>query len=295
VGATADLAPADARLYAVRDVTATVESIPLITASILSKKRAAGLDALVMDVKTGSGAFMASIEDARRLARSLVAVAAGAGLPTTALITDMDQPLADAAGNAVEVRHAIRVLTGDLADARVGAVTAALGGEALRLGGIAADAAEGARLIEAALRGGAAAERFARMVRALGGPGDLLERPDHHLPRAPVRHDVFAERDGFVVAIDARLIGIAAVGLGAGRTRPSEAIDPAVGFTGLAPLGTPVGVARAGARPLGTVLARSEGAAAAAAALLRRACRIGDAPPSARHPVIERIVAEAAP
>jgi len=295
VGATADLAPADARLYAVRDVTATVESIPLITASILSKKRAAGLDALVMDVKTGSGAFMASIEDARRLARSLVAVAAGAGLPTTALITDMDQPLADAAGNAVEVRHAIRVLTGDLVDERVGAVTAALGGEALRLGGLAADAAEGARLIEAALRGGGAAERFARMVRALGGPGDLLERPDHHLPRAPVRHDVFAERDGFVVEIDARLIGIAAVGLGAGRTRPGEAIDPAVGFAGLAPLGTPVGVARAGARPLGTVLARSEGAAPAAAALLRRACRIGDAPPSARHPVIERIVAEAAP
>ncbi len=290
VGATADLAPADARLYAIRDVTATVESIPLITASILSKKRAAGLDALVMDVKTGSGAFMASMAEARVLAESLVEVAVGAGLPTTALVTDMDQPLADAAGNAVEVRHALTILSGARFDPRVQAVVGALGGEALRLGGLVTDAEEGVRQIEAAIRSGRAAERFAAMVRALGGPADLLERPGAHLPDAPVRREIFAERDGFVGRIDARLIGLAVVGLGGGRVRPGDVIDAAVGFADLAALGTPVG--RNGCRALGTVLARSHDAADAASALLRRAYDIADAPPELRAPVLQRIVAE---
>lgn len=286
VGATADIAPADARLYAVRDVTATVESVPLITASILSKKRAAGLDALVMDVKVGSGAFMADIEAARDLARSLVAVATGAGLPTTALLTDMDQPLADAAGNAVEVRHAITILTQARVDARVEAVVTALGGEALALGGLAGDPAEGARRIAEVLRSGRAAEVFAAMIRAQGGPSDLLSRPAQYLPQAPVCRDVFADLRGMLCAIDARLIGMAVVGLGGGRTRAGEAVDPSVGFAGLAPLGASVGP---GSRPLGTVMARTEAAADVAAALLRRACRIGDAAPPAHHPVIERI------
>ena len=289
VGATADVAPADARLYAVRDVTATVESVPLITASILSKKRAAGLDALVMDVKTGSGAFMTDPEDARALAQSLVAVAAGAGLPTTALLTDMDQPLADAAGNALEVRHAVAVLTQGRFDPRVDAVVTALGGEALALGGLADDPADGARRIAEALRAGRAAERFAAMVRAQGGPSDLLSRPDHHLPRAPVCRDVFADTHGSLAAIDVRLVGMAVVGLGGGRTRAGEAVDPSVGFSGLAPLGATVGP---GGRPLGTVMARSEASADVAAALLRRACRIGEAPP-ARAPVMGRIGADA--
>ena len=293
VGATADLAPADARLYAIRDVTATVESIPLITASILSKKRAAGVEALVMDVKTGSGAFMASMDAARTLAESLVDVATGAGLPTTALVTDMDQPLADAAGNAVEVRHALDVLAGARFDPRVQAVVVALGGEALWLGGLVADAEEGMRRIEAAIRTGHAAERFAAMVRALGGPSDLLERPDTHLPEAPVRREVFAARDGFVGRIDARLIGLAVVGLGGGRTRPGDMIDAAVGFTGLAASGTPVG--RTSPRALGTVLARSEDAADAAATLLRRAYIITNTPPEPRTPVLARIVAEGTP
>ena len=288
VGATADIAPADARLYGVRDVTATVESVPLITASILSKKRAAGLDGLVMDVKTGSGAFMADLDQARALATSLVEVATGAGLPTTALLTDMDQPLADAAGNALEVRHAVAVLTQGRFDARVEAVVTALGGEALAIGGLADDATDGARRIAEALRSGRAAERFAAMVRAQGGPSDLLSRPDHHLPRAPVSRDVFAERHGVLAGIDARLVGVAVVGLGGGRTRAGEAVDASVGFSGLAPLGATVGP---GARPLGTVLARSEAAAEVAAALLRRACRVGTAPPPARGPVLGRIVA----
>ena len=293
VGATADLAPADARLYAIRDVTATVESIPLITASILSKKRAAGLDALVMDVKTGSGAFMTGMAEACALAETLVAVATGAGLPTTALVTDMDQPLADAAGNAVEVRHALAVLSGARFDPRVQAVVAELGGEALRLGGLVADAEEGARRIDAAIRSGRAAERFAAMVRALGGPADLLERPDSHLPEAPVRREVFAERDGFVAQVDARLIGLAVVGLGGGRTRPGDVIDAAVGFADLAALGTSVG--RNNSRSLGIVWARSEDAADAASALLRRAYGIADAPPEPRTPVLMRIVAEGSP
>ena len=289
VGATADLAPADARLYEIRDVTATVESVPLITASILSKKRAAGIQALVMDVKTGSGAFMASMDEARTLAECLVDVATGAGLPTSALVTDMDQPLADAAGNAVEVRHAIDVLSGARFDPRVQAGVGELGGEALLIGGLVADAEEGRRRIEAAIRSGHAAERFAGMVRALGGPADLLERPGAHLPETPVRRDVFAGRDGFVGRIDARSIGLAVLGLGGGRRRPGDVIDAAVGFTGLAALGTPVG--GASSQALGTVLARSEDAAAAAAALLRQAYTIADVPPETRYPVLARIAA----
>ena len=168
-------------------------------------------------------------------------------------------------------------------------MTTALGGEVLALGGLADDPADGARRIAEALRSGRAAERFAAMVRAQGGPADLLSRPDHHLPRAPVCRDVFAEAHGVLAAVDARLVGIAVVGLGGGRSRAGETVDPSVGFTGLAPLGATVGP---GARPLGTVLARTEAAAEVAAALLRRACRVGDAPPPMREPVIERVVAD---
>ena len=186
IGQTEALAPADRRLYAIRDVTATVESIPLITASILSKKLAAGLQGLVMDVKTGSGAFMAALEDARALAQSLAEVARAAGLPTVSLITDMSEPLASAAGNAVETLHAIDHLTGARREPGVQEVVVALGAEMLLLGGLAADRDDGRRRIERALGSGAAAERFARMIKALGGPADLMERPRHYLPEAPV-------------------------------------------------------------------------------------------------------------
>ncbi len=285
VGATADIAPADARLYAIRDVTATVESIPLITASILSKKGAAGLDALVMDVKTGSGAFMADIEDARRLADSLVAVATGTGLQTAALITAMDQPLASAAGNAVEVRHALEFLTGSRREPRVSAVLQGLGGEALRLAGLAPDASEGARRIEAAIADGRAAERFARMVVALGGPADLVERPEAHLPRAAVQRDVLADREGIVAGIDTRQVGLAVVELGGGRTLPGQAIDPSVGFAGLAGIGTRVGP---GATPIGRVLARSQEEADRAAEQLRRAYTVRDEAGPPLPPILER-------
>src|SRR5579863_8044645 len=186
IGQTADLAPADKRLYAIRDVTATVESIPLITASILSKKLAAGLQGLVMDVKTGSGAFMPTLDGARDLAKSLAHVATGAGLPTDALITDMIEPLASAAGNAVEVLNAVEYLTGARRDARLHAVTKALGGQLLALGGLARDAAEGEAAMENSLASGAAAERFERMVAMLGGPSGFLDKASSLLPKAPV-------------------------------------------------------------------------------------------------------------
>ena len=274
IGQTGALAPADKRFYAIRDVTATVESIPLITASILSKKLAAGLQGLVMDVKTGSGAFMAALEESRALALSLAEVATTAGLPTVSLITDMNQPLASAAGNAVETLHAIDHLLGAAREPRVQAVVVALGAEMLLLGGLARDLGEGRRRIEAALDSGAAAERFARMVSALGGPSDVMERPRQHLPEAPVTLAVTPQQAGHVRAIDTRAVGLAVVALGGGRTRPQDPIDPLVGLTRLAGLGAPVGPSQ----PLALVHARSPEAAQEAAARVLAAYEIGEAP-----------------
>ncbi|PRH85268.1 thymidine phosphorylase [Labrys okinawensis] len=284
IGQTADLAPADKTVYSIRDVTATVESIPLITASILSKKLAAGLQALVMDVKTGSGAFMPTLEGSRELAESIATVATGAGLPTTALITAMDQPLASAAGNALEVRNAVDFLTGAHRDVRLLEVTVDLCAEMLVLGKLARDTAEGQARIEQALASGRAAEHFARMIAVLGGPADFLEQPERHLPAAPVVKPVFAGTAGTVGAIDTRAVGLVVVALGGGRTRPQDAIDHAVGLTGLAELGAEVGPDR----PLAFVHARSEAAAEAAEAGLRAAYRIGE-DGEALPPVLERI------
>jgi thymidine phosphorylase len=281
VGQTADLAPADRRLYAVRDATGTVESIPLIVASILSKKLAAGLDALVMDVKFGSGAFMARREDADELALALVEVANGAGLPTVALLTDMDQPLGTTAGNAVEVREAIAYLTGER-DERLHEVTMALAASLLVQGGLAGTEDDARERAERALDSGAAAERFAHMAAELGGPSDLLEHPDRHLPQAPVQQPVAA--DGVVAAIDCRAVGLVVTGLGGNRAREDDVIDPAVGLTDLAPLGAEVGPDR----PLAVVHAADEAAAARAAQELREAVTLGEAPPPA-PPVAGRI------
>ncbi|MFC3691505.1 thymidine phosphorylase [Chenggangzhangella methanolivorans] len=284
VGQTQDVAPADRRLYAARDVTATVESLPLITASILSKKLAAGLSALVLDVKTGSGAFMASIDDARALARSLVEVANGAGLKTSALLTDMDEPLAPVAGNALEILHAVEILAGRREDARLVAVTAALGGETLAQGGLAASAEEGAARIAAAISSGAAAERFARMVAALGGPSDLVDRPRAHLAEARTTLAVAPERPGVVAGVETRALGLAVVALGGGRTRAEDGIDVSVGLDRLAGVGEEVGPDR----PLAIVHARDAGAAERAAAAVRAAYRTAEA--AARRPlVLERI------
>jgi thymidine phosphorylase len=278
IGQTTDLAPADKRLYAIRDVTATVESIPLITASILSKKLAAGLGALVMDVKTGSGAFMQKIDDSRALAKSIVEVANGAGLKTSALITDMNEPLATAAGNAVEVQNAVDFLTGKHIDRRLWEVTVALGGELLALGGLAADDTEGRRKIEQAFTSGRAAELFGRMTAALGGPADFMEHPAKHLKSAPVIRDIAPEKPGVVTAIDTRAIGIAVVELGGGRMRAADSIDHAVGFTSLAGLGAKLDPNT----PLAKVHARDAAAAGRAEASLRAAYRLGNSAPKSQ-------------
>src|SRR3712207_801730 len=201
IGQTADLAPADKRLYAIRDVTGTVESIDLITASILSKKLAAGLQGLVMDVKFGSGAFMDNPDDARALAESLVLVANGAGLPTSALLTDMNESLASAAGNAVEVAYTVDYLTGKRREPRFHEVTVALSAEMLVLGKLAANEAEARARVEEAIASGRAAEIFQRMVSALGGPRDFIERPEAHLKAAPVIRAVHAAEPGTVLRV----------------------------------------------------------------------------------------------
>jgi thymidine phosphorylase len=273
IGQTADLAPADRRLYSIRDVTATVESVPLITASILSKKLAAGLQGLVMDVKFGSGAFMAEIDKARELAESIATVATNAGLPTTALLTDMNQVLGRSAGNALEVREAIDWLTGRARDRRLDELTLALGAEMLLLGRLAADAADAHRRLVTARDSGAAAERFQRMVAALGGPADLVQRPDKHLPRAAVRRAVSAQRDGYIADIDVRAVGLAVLTLGGGRSRVEDKIDYGVGLTEVRGIGERVGADE----PLAVVHARTEAEAAQAGAALRGAVTIADA------------------
>ncbi len=276
IGQTADLAPADRRLYAIRDVTATVESVALITASILSKKLAAGLQGLVMDVKTGSGAFMATLEGSRELAESIATVASGAGLPTVSLITDMNEPLASAAGNAVEVRNAVDYLTGARRDPRLHRVTLALGAELLALSGLAKDVEAGAarcnaRSTPARRRSGSSA--WSRPRRPEGFP---VQSPSV-LPRAAVLVDAMPERSGVVAAIDTRAVGLAVVELGGGRARAADTIDPSVGLTELAPIGAEVGPDA----PLARVHARSADEAEAAARRLRAAYRLGDAPPDA--------------
>jgi thymidine phosphorylase len=285
IGQTDDLAPADRRLYAIRDVTGTVECVPLLVSSILSKKLAEGLDALVMDVKVGSGAFLPALDDARVLARTLVEVANGAGLPCTALLTDMDQALGRTAGNALEVAEALDVLAGREAAPRLIEVTLALAAEALHLAGLVADRDEARRRAEAALSSGAAAERFARMVVALGGPADLVEHPQRHLPRAPVELPVILEGSGVVAAIDVRELGLAVIELGGGRRSTADKIDHAVGLAGLCGLGEQVGPDR----PFAIVHARSDDEAGAAAARIRAAVGVGDAAPPALSPVRERI------
>jgi thymidine phosphorylase len=285
IGQTAELAPADRRLYAIRDVTATVESIPLITASILSKKLAAGLQGLVMDVKCGNGAFADTPEMALALARSIVRVATGAGLPTRALVTDMNQVLGHAAGNALEVLEAVEFLRGEHRAPRLLQVTRLLCAEALVIGGLAADASAALARVDAVLASGAALERFSRMVAALGGPTDFCERPLQHLPSAPVQRPVPAPRAGWVLSKATRDIGLAVVELGGGRRKASDAIDHRVGFSGVVSIGQSV----AAGEPLAVVHAASEDAAAAAVATLQRCIALGDAPPAVLPLLIARI------
>jgi thymidine phosphorylase len=284
VGQTARLAPADRRLYAIRDATGTVESIPLIVASILSKKLAAGLDALVMDVKVGSGAFLPDPARSRELAQAIVEVAVGNGLPTTALLTDMNQVLGRSAGNAVEVREAIDHLTGNASDPRLREVTLALSAELLVLGGLFASSADARSAAEQALDSGAAAERFAAMVAELGGPTQLVDAPDRFLPPAPVVVPVWARESGTVTAVDVRAVGIAVVALGGGRARETDRVDHSVGLTEVTAIGEHVAP---GERPLAMVHARDHDSALAAAQALRGAYALGEAGDAVPGPVLE--------
>ncbi|RCK28519.1 thymidine phosphorylase [Thalassospira lucentensis] len=272
IGQTADLAPADKRFYGIRDVTATVESTPLITASILSKKLAAGLDALVMDVKFGSGAFMNEYERARELAQSITEVATRNGVPTVALLTDMEQVLGDTVGNALEMREAIDFLTGKHQEQRVYDVTMALAAEMLAVSGVATDVADGFQMASEALESGKAAEVFANMVSSLGGPSDFVEKHDNYLEAAPMVQVVKAAKTGRVLSMDARKVGLALVALKGGRTRADQKIDFAVGFSDFIKVGQPVSAET----PLCRAHTRDQAQFDEATALLRDAIEIGE-------------------
>lgn len=272
VGQTDDLAPADRRLYAVRDVTATVASVPLIVTSILSKKLAEGLNALVLDIKAGSGAFMQEIQHAQRLAVDICRVAVESGLPCNAVITDMNQPLAWSAGNALEVHEAIAYLRGDRRHERLHAVVMELAAELLVLGGLEKSAASATAKLSRILTSGAAAECFARMVSAQGGPAGLLDRPEDHLPEALIIRPVMAGVSGYVQAVDLRAVGLAVIQLGGGRLRAEDPVDHSVGIADLCQPGLPLGPDT----PLATIHARTTDQWQRAAGTVRAAVHISD-------------------
>ncbi|MFQ5563990.1 MAG: thymidine phosphorylase [Parvularculaceae bacterium] len=285
IGQTDDIAPADRRFYAIRDVTGTVESIPLITASILSKKAAAGNEALVMDVKTGSGAFMATVDDARTLAQSIISTAATIGLKTRALITDMSQVLGRTAGNAVEIKESVDYLKNLKRDKRLDEVVQSLCAEMLVLTGIEDDRAAARARTEAAIVSGKAAEIFGRMITTLGGPSDFLERSDHYLPTAKVIGPAYADEEGYLAAVDARAVGNAIISLGGGRRRAGDALDLSVGFTDIASVGEHVGQDR----PLAVIHAASPDALEQATRELKAACKLAAERPEAAPVIRERV------
>lgn len=285
IGQTSDLAPADRRLYAIRDVTGTVESIPLITASILSKKIAAGNEALVMDVKVGSGAFMERMDAAEALAKSIIGTAGKAGLRTHALITDMNEVLGDTAGNALEIAETVLYLTNSRREPRLDEVVIALAAEMQVAAGLMTDRRAARARAHDAIVSGKAAEIFAKMVAALGGPKDFLERASHYLPKAPVVRPVVPERPGHVASVNARAIGNAIIELGGGRRKLEDRLDLSVGFADVAPIGAEVGKAR----PLAHVHAASADDAERAAHLLRRAVEIADEKPATRPVIYETL------
>ncbi|BCS49183.1 thymidine phosphorylase [Aeromonas jandaei] len=285
IGQTGDLAPADKRIYAVRDITATVESVAMITGSILSKKLASGLEALVMDVKVGSGAFMPTFEASEELAKSIVAVANGAGCRTSALLTDMNQVLASSAGNAVEVREAVRYLTGEYRNPRIHEVTMALCAEMLISAGLASDERDARTKLQAVLDNGKAAEIFGRMVTGLGGPADFMERYDAYLPKAAIVRPVYAANSGFVTAMDTRELGLAVVAMGGGRRAAGDKLDYAVGLTDFIRLGQSVDADK----PIAMIHAQTEEQYAQAASMVQAAVRIGGERPEVLPEVYRRI------
>jgi thymidine phosphorylase len=288
IGQTADLAPADRRLYAIRDVTGTVESIPLITSSILAKKIAAGLDALVMDVKIGSGAFMPNHEKSKELARSIIATATNAGLKTHALLTDMNEALGLTAGNALEIAESVEYLTNVQREQRLDEVVRALCSEMLVLSGVESDNDTAAKKVEKAIVSGRAAEVFGRMVSALGGPADFVDQYKKHLPVAKVQMPVMSGSDGYLSAVNAFAVGNAIIELGGGRRVLGEKLDLSVGLSNIVPIGTFVD----SNVPLATVHAATKAKAEQAAGLLQGACIITSRKPKQRRVVYDTITAE---
>ncbi len=288
IGQTADLAPADRRFYAIRDVTGTVESVPLITASILSKKIAAGLDCLVMDVKVGSGAFMETQDRARELATSIIGTAAKAGLRTHALLTDMNEVLGSTAGNALEIAESVRFLRNEYRESRLNEVVIALCAEMLLIGGIEQDRDAAIRRCDDTVTSGRAAEVFARMVAALGGPTDFIDNAASHLAIAPVTRPVYAE--GFVTAVNTRAVGNAIIELGGGRREVGQELDLSVGFSDIAPIGAEL----SGDRPLAVIHAAGEADAEVAERNLLAAVTRGETRPSERPVVAEILTSQAA-
>jgi thymidine phosphorylase len=286
IGQTGQLAPADKRFYAVRDVTATVESIPLITASILSKKLSAGLSSLVMDVKFGSGAFMPTYEASKELAQNIVRVANAANTPTRALLTDMNQVLGRTAGNAVEVIETIEFLTNPSeADGRLLDVTIALAAHMIVLAGIEGDVAVAQHKADAALRSGKAAEIFEQMVMAQGGTKNILTHYKQSLKLAPVERAIFCSSQGYVSVMDTRAIGMAVVGMDGGRTDPKANIDHSVGYTHICQLGDEIDPAA----PVARVRCQTEDQADAAAAAFLGAIELSDTKPHLK-PVVSEII-----
>jgi thymidine phosphorylase len=285
IGQTSDLAPADRRFYAIRDITGTVESVPLITASILSKKIAAGLDGLVMDVKMGNGAFMDSEERAEELSRSIIGTAARAGLRTHAIITDMNEVLGYTAGNALEIAESVRYLRNEECESRLDAVVRALCAEMLILTGAESDPDRAQQKVAHAIESGEAAERFARMVTELGGPADFMDKFEQHLPKAPVTMPVYLEDEGYLSVMDTRGIGNAVIELGGGRRKLDDVLDMAVGFSEFHQIGDRVD----SQQPVAVVHAASKDSAERAIALVRAACEVSATAPAPR-PVIYKTI-----
>lgn len=273
IGQTQDLAPADKRIYGIRDVTATVESLDLITASILSKKIAAGLDALVMDVKVGNGAFMQTMEEAEALSQSIIAVANGAGVKTSALITDMNENLGRTAGNAIEVIESIAYLKNENICPRLHHVTMSLAAEMLCMGGLAQDEKQGYQMAEEALSSGKALEIFQKMVTALGGPADLCEKPEAYLKLSSLSRPVYPSQAGYVSKINTRQVGLSIIELGGGRKKPGAPIDHTVGLDQIAALNAEVSPE---GTPLAMVYAKDEATFKVAEKMILDAYEISD-------------------
>lgn len=285
IGQTDNLAPADKKIYAIRDVCGTVESIPLITASILSKKLAAGLQYLVMDLKCGNGAFMTDFESAAALAHCIVEVANGAGTKTSAVLTDMNQVLGKSAGNAVEVREALDYLQQKNIDSRLDVIIKKLCAQLLCQCGRCSDESEAVALIEKVLQQGYALEKFAQMAAALGGPVDFVEKADTYLPQAAIKRPIFAEKAGFVKAMDTRAVGLAVIALKGGRTIPGEKLDLSTGFTNFVQIGDKIDAKT----PLAVVNCQNESQYEAVRKNIIKSVEISDVSPHLTSPILQVI------